>query len=196
MIAHLSGVLLHRHPARIVLDVHGVGYELQVPVGTYTQLPAAGAAVALHVYTQVRDDAIQLFGFATAAEKLLFEKLITVNGVGPKLALAILSGLSPAALGAALRAGDLARLTAIPGVGKKTAERLVFELRDKLSAPAADDASPTPSPTPAADDVVSALVNLGYAPVLAQKAVQRALLAHPEAGFDQLFAFCMKTVGG
>ncbi|HUX66191.1 MAG TPA: Holliday junction branch migration protein RuvA [Terriglobales bacterium] len=195
MIAYLSGMLRHRHPARIVLDVHGVGYELQVPVGTYTQLPETGAAVALHVHTQVRDDAIQLFGFATAGEKLLFEKLITVNGVGPKLGLAILSGLSPEALGAALRAGDLARLSSIPGVGKKTAERLVVELRDKMPAGAGEEAGAAAG-TPAAEDVVSALVNLGYPPALAQKAAQRALQAHPGAGFDQLFAFCMKTVGG
>src|SRR6185312_13124911 len=130
------------HPSRIVLDVHGVGYELQVPVGTYSQLPAVGAAVSLLVHTQVREDAIQLFG-----------KLITVNGVGPKLALAILSGLSPEALVTALRQADHARLTAIPGVGKKTAERLVVELRDKLAALAAapPEATATAPRTPAAE---------------------------------------------
>lgn len=196
MIAYLSGVLRQRHPSRIVLDVHGVGYELQVPVGTYSQLPAVGAAVSLLVHTQVREDAIQLFGFAAEGEKQLFEKLITVNGVGPKLALAILSGLSPEALVTALRQADHARLTAIPGVGKKTAERLVVELRDKLAALAAapPEATATAPRTPAAEDVVSALVNLGYAPPLATKAVQRALQQHPEAGFDALFVLCMKSM--
>jgi Holliday junction DNA helicase RuvA len=192
MIAHLHGTLLHRQPTTLVLDVHGVGYEVQVPVGTYAQLPAPGSAVALHIYTQVRDDAIQLYGFATAGEKRLFEQLITVNGVGPKLGLAILSGLAPEALGAALRAGDHARLTAIPGVGKKTAERLVVELRDKIPELAGVEAAPAAAG--AAADVVSALVNLGYAAAQAEKAVQRALQASPDATFDRLFALCMKTM--
>lgn len=194
MIAYLSGVLLHRHPARIVLDVHGVGYELQVPVGTFTQLPPPGAPVALHVHTQVRDDAIQLFGFATAAEKQLFEKLITVNGVGPKLALAILSGLAPEDLGAAIRSGDHVRLVAIPGVGKKTAERLVVELRDKIPAALEGAAAATLPAGGPAEDVVSALTNLGYPAHLAAKAVQRALAAHPAASFDELFKQCMKVI--
>lgn len=191
MIAYLQGTLLHRQPTTLVLDVHGVGYEVQVPVGTYTQLPAPGSAVALHIYTQVRDDAIQLYGFATTVEKRLFEKLITVNGVGPKLGLAILSGLAPEALGAALRAGDHARLTAIPGVGKKTAERLVVELRDKIPELAEVESAPAAGP---AADVVSALVNLGYAAAQAEKAVQRALQASPGADFDRLFALCMKNM--
>lgn len=194
MIAHLSGHLLQRHPSRIVLDVHGVGYELHVSVATYSQLPAAGQAVALHVHTQVRDDAIQLFGFATPDEKLLFEKLITVNGVGPKLALAILSGLSPERLGEAIRQSDHARLTAIPGVGKKTAERLVVELRDKMPAFAPGDTPVAALAAGPAEDVLSALVNLGYPAPLAAKAVQRALLAHPEASFDDLFLLCMKSL--
>lgn len=192
MIARLSGTLLERQPGRIVLDVHGVGYEVQVPVPTFAQLPAVGAALTLLVHTHVREDAMQLYGFATPAEKQLFEKLITVNGVGPRLALAILSGLAPEALGAAIRQGDLARLTAIPGVGRKTAERLVVELRDKLPA-ALETAAAAPLPG-AAEDVVSAMVNLGYAEALAAKAVARALEAHPEASFDQLFALCMKAM--
>ncbi|MGH9480995.1 MAG: Holliday junction branch migration protein RuvA [Terriglobales bacterium] len=195
MIAHLSGKLLRRHPSGIVLEVQGVGYELQVPVGTYAQLPEPGAAASLHVHTHVREDAIQLFGFASPAEKQLFEKLITVNGIGPKLALGILSGLPAEVLGAALRTGDLTRLTAIPGVGKKTAERLVVELRDKM--PAVLDGAVGPAAVAgAADDVLSALVNLGYAPALASKTVQRAAQARPEANFDQLFAACMQGLGG
>ncbi len=192
MIAFLQGTLLHRQPAALVLDVHGVGYEVQVPVGTYAQLPAPGHAVALHIYTQVREDSIQLFGFASAGEKRLFEKLITVNGVGPKLGLAILSGLPPQALGAALRAGDIARLTAVPGVGKKTAERLVVELRDKV--PELDGGAAAPASAGPAADVVSALVNLGYAAAQAEKSVQRAVHAHPDADFDLLFALCMKSM--
>jgi Holliday junction DNA helicase RuvA len=192
MIAYLQGTLLQRQPAMLVLDVHGVGYEVQVPVGTYARLPPLGSTVALHIHTQVRDDSIQLYGFGSPGEKSLFEKLITVNGVGPKLGLAILSGLAPEALGTALRAGDHARLTAIPGVGKKTAERLVLELRDKLSELAGAEAAPLAAGP--AGDVVSALVNLGYAPAQAERAVQRALQASPEAGFDHLFALCMKNM--
>jgi len=196
VIAHLRGTLISRHPARIVVEVHGVGYEVQVPVGTFAQLPHQGDEAALHIHTHVREDAMLLFGFATATEKRLFEKLITVNGVGPKLALAILSGLAPEELGRALRASDYARLTAIPGVGKKTAERLVVELRDKIAAsPDAEQATAAPAPGTAAEDVVSALVNLGYAPPLAQRAVQRALQQHPDSDFDRLFAACMKGIG-
>jgi Holliday junction DNA helicase RuvA len=194
VIAHLEGTLLERHPARIILDVHGVGYELQVPVGTFTALPAAGGRAALHVHTQVRDDAILLFGFATPAEKQLFEKLISVNGVGPKMALAILSGLPLEALAAAIRQADHARLTAIPGVGKKTAERLVVELRDKIpTGLVSDTAAAAPLAGPA-EEVLSALVNLGYAPPAAEKAVQRALQQHAAASFDELFMLCMKSL--
>lgn len=194
MIAHLKGVVLARHPARIVLDVHGVGYELQVPVSTYARLPEVGAAVALFVHTQVREDAIQLFGFADAAEKAVFEKLITVNGVGPKLALAILSGLPAEALTAAIRGGDHARLTAIPGIGKKTAERLVVELRDKLAAVPEAGLPAATVPGGPGDDVASALVNLGYPAPVAAKVVQKALAAHPGASFDALFLACMKAL--
>ncbi|MGH9412908.1 MAG: Holliday junction branch migration protein RuvA [Terriglobales bacterium] len=193
MIAWLQGAVRERQPNRMVLDVHGVGYELQIPVSTYAQLPPVGAEAALHTYTHVREDAIQLFGFATTLEKQIFEKLISVNGVGPKLALAILSGLAPAAFAAALQTGDLARLTAIPGVGRKTAERLVVELRDKIAAvaPAAAAAAALSGP---AEDVLSALVNLGYAEPLARKAVERARATRPGAGFDDLFAACMKAL--
>lgn len=193
MIAWLQGVLRERQPGRVLLDVHGVGYELQIPVGTYTQLPSQGAEAALHVYTHVREDALQLFGFATAAEKQVFEKLISVNGVGPKLALAILSGLAPDALAAAVHAGDLARLTSIPGVGRKTAERLVVELRDKLAAVAPEVAAAAALSGPA-EDVLSALLNLGYAEPSARKAVERARASRPDAGFDELFAACMKAL--
>ncbi|HET9785376.1 MAG TPA: Holliday junction branch migration protein RuvA [Terriglobales bacterium] len=193
MIAYLNGVVRERHAARVVLEVHGVGYELQVPTRTFQQLPAPGAAAAVFVHTHVREDAIQLFGFAAAAERELFERLIAVNGVGPKMGLAILSVLAPDDLARAVQSNDLARLTTIPGVGKKTAERLVIELRDKLPA-VAPGAAAAVAITGAGEDVLSALVNLGYAPAPAAQAVQRALQKHPDAGFDQLFTACMKAL--
>ena len=197
MIAYLKGVLLERHPAGLVIDIHGVGYLVQVPVSTYARLPRVGGSVELHVHTQVREDAIQLYGFAIAEEKRLFERLIAVNGVGPKLALAILSGLPAESLSAAIRSGDLARLTAIPGIGRKTAERLVVELRDKL--PAAESSAGGPAATPTggvADDVISALVNLGYPAPSAAQAVQRVLQSGPDGprDFDSLFLQCMKAL--
>ncbi|MGH9488457.1 MAG: Holliday junction branch migration protein RuvA [Terriglobales bacterium] len=195
MIAYLRGVVRERRPGRVVLDVQGVGYELQVPLGAWARLPPEGAESSLHVHTHVREDAIQLFGFASEAEKQVFEKLITVNGVGPKVALAILSGLAPGALAAAVQAGDHARLTAVPGVGRKTAERLVIELRDKLGGGTDIDSATEPAAlTGPAADVVSALVNLGYADLLARQAVQRARAARPQAGFDELFTACMKSL--
>lgn len=194
MIAYLNGVVRERRPARVVLEVHGVGYELQVPARTFQQLPALGAAAAVFVHTHVREDAIQLFGFATVAERGLFERLIAVNGVGPKMGLAILSVLSPDELARAVQTNDLARLTTIPGVGKKTAERLVIELRDKLPAVAPEAAAAAAPVTGAGEDVLSALVNLGYAQASAAQAVQRALQKHPYAGFDQLFTACMKAL--
>lgn len=192
MIARLNGILIERQPGRVVVETHGVGYELQIPVSTYSQLPPAGAAVTLLVHTHVREDALQLYGFSTAAEKLLFERLISVSGIGPRLAVALLGGLAAHELAAAIRHGDWARLTSIPGVGKKTAERLVVELRDKMPRELADSPPPTLTGTP--EDVLSALVNLGYPQPAAAKAVQRAAQAHPDASFDQLFAQCMKAM--
>lgn len=193
MIARLSGTLIERQPGRVVVDAHGVGYELIIPVSTFAQLPPTGALVVLLVHTHVREDALLLFGFATPAEKQLFEKLIAVNGIGPRLAVALLGGLAADELAAAIRNGDLARLTTIPGVGKKTAERLVVELRDKMPQALAASA-PTTALTAGAEDVLSALLNLGYPQPAAFKAVQRALHLQPEAGFDQLFALCMKAM--
>lgn len=197
MIAHLNGTLIERTPSRVILDVGGVGYEVLVSVATFAQLPQLGERCTLAIYTNVREDAIQLFGFAGAREKGLFEKLITVSGIGPKLAQSILSGVTPEDLAAAIRQSNLARLTAIPGIGKKTAERVVVELRDKLAAePEAGAAAPASAVTGAAEDVLSALVNLGYSQPVAEKAVQRALNRTPEAGFDRLFKECMKLIGG
>ena len=198
MIAFLRGILLERTPNRVVLDVHGVGYELLIPVSTFQCLPAAGAEVALHAYTQAREDALQLFGFGTAREKAIFERLLSVSGVGPRMALAALSGLSVTELAAAIAASDLARLTAVPGIGKKTAERICVELRDKVAEWAAAEAPAQPSaPLPAAaEEVLSALVNLGYARPLAEKAVRRASERQPAAaGFEELFKRSLQTIG-
>ncbi len=194
MIAYLRGTLLERTPGRLVIDVHGVGYELLIPVSTFSQLPAAGQLVSLQVYTHVREDAIQLFGFGSNAEKALFEKLLSVNGVGPKVALGVLSGLPAPELAAAISRGDLARLTAIPGVGKKTAERLVMELRDKMGPLQAAAEEPAAHLGGAAEEVLSALLNLGYPKALAEKALSRISAAMPEADFDTLFKECMKKM--
>ncbi|HOK44692.1 MAG TPA: Holliday junction branch migration protein RuvA, partial [Bryobacteraceae bacterium] len=136
MIAHLRGTLLEKHPNQAVVEAGGVGYDVAIPVSTYSALPEAGREVTLRIYTHVREDTLALFGFLTREEKLLFERLISVSGIGPKLAITVLSGLPAADLSAAVRAGDVNRLTRIPGVGKKTAERIVLELRDKLPASA------------------------------------------------------------
>lgn len=164
MIAHLSGTLLEKHVQRLVVDVSGVGYEVLVPLSTLYAVGEPGGRVSLGIYTRVTDDAIQLYGFHTSLERTLFERLIGVNGVGPKLALAVLSGIEPAELVRAVRQADVARLTRTPGIGRKTAERLVLELKDRL--PAALGAS-ADVPRPAGgddvrDDIMSALVNLGY----------------------------------
>lgn len=134
MIGHLRGTVLEKHPNEVVIEAAGVGYEVHIPISTYTTLPGAGAAVALRIHTHVREDALVLFGFATAEEKAVFEKLISVSGIGPRLGITVLSGLPTADLIGAIRTGDVARLVRIPGVGKKTAERIVLELKDKLAA--------------------------------------------------------------
>src|SRR5271169_2812331 len=146
MIAHLSGTLLEKHPNLVILDVHGVGYEVTIPVSAFSSLPEKGQPVELHIHTHVREDALTLFGFASTADKALFEKLITVSGIGPKLAITTLGGLTAPDLVAAIRSGAIEQLVRIPGVGKKTAERMVVELRDKLDLaglPARPDAGPS-----------------------------------------------------
>ena len=196
MIAHLRGRVLHSEPGSCILDCNGVGYQVAVSIPTYAALPAPGGEAALHIYTQVREDTLALFGFADPREKRLFERLITVSGVGPRLALTILSGLSMEETVGAIRAQDHARLTRIPGVGKRLAERLAVELKEKLDdlqerAPAKAAAS-----APAGEDVLSALVNLGYNRAAAQKALDAALARTPEAGahFDALFRAAMLLI--
>ncbi|HEX4005432.1 MAG TPA: Holliday junction branch migration protein RuvA [Acidobacteriaceae bacterium] len=195
MIAHLRGRLFAKRPGQAIVDAGGVGYDVTISVPTFTALPAEGAEVALHIHTQVREDTLALYGFLERDEKRLFERLITVSGVGPKLAVTILSGLNPERTVAAIRAQDHATLTLIPGVGKKLAERLVVELKEKL-----DDLAAAPVAAgvaaPAAEDVLSALVNLGYQRSAAQKAIETAVAKDKAAGenFDELFRAALKVI--
>jgi Holliday junction DNA helicase RuvA len=187
VIAHLSGALLEKHLQRLVVDVGGVGYDVHVPLSTFYAAGEPGSTVRLRVHTHVRDDAIQLFGFMTALELVLFERLIGVSGIGPKVALAVLSGIEPNELVRAIRSGDIARLTRIPGIGKKTAERMVVELRDRLpegAEPAVDDAVPEGDDVRA--DVLSALANLGYQVHTVEKTVDRVLDGSDERDFESV----------
>jgi Holliday junction DNA helicase RuvA len=185
MIAHLRGRLISKHPNQAIVEAAGVGYDVTITVPTFSDLPALGSEVALHVHTHVREDAIALFGFLRAEEKQLFEKLITVSGIGPKLAITILSGMATAEMVGAIRGNDFARLTRIPGIGKKTAERMCVELRDKLDAFGAPQAAVTVSAIE--EDVISALTNLGYQRVIAEKAVERAAQSAGRENFDVIF---------
>src|SRR5208283_745011 len=186
MIAHLRGTLLAKRPNQAIVETHGVGYDVAISVPTFTEMPAAGAEVALHIHTHVREDALSLYGFLRLAEKQLFEKLLTVSGIGPKLAITILSGMPVDEMAEAIRGGDLARLTRIPGIGKKTAERMVLELRDKLAAGGTPEASAAQA-SPVEEDVISALVNLGYQRAAADKALLAALAGKSSQSFDALF---------
>jgi len=188
MIAFLRGRVLDKHPNRLIVDVQGVGYEVHVPLSTYYEVGDAGADVSLRVHTHVREDALLLYGFLTVLEQQVFERLIGISGIGPKLAIAVLSGIEARELIGAVQRGDVARLTAIPGIGKKTAERIVLELRDRLQqlagAPSAEAAAPSPGDR-LRDDLVSALLNLGYHRPQAEKAVEATLTSGGELGFEQ-----------
>jgi Holliday junction DNA helicase RuvA len=186
LIARLKGTLVDKTPNRVVIDVAGVGYDVLVPLSTFYGLGDAGADVALRVHTHVREDVIALYGFSSALEQELFERLIAINGIGPKLALAVLSGIDPGELVRAIRTQDVARLTRIPGVGKKTAERIGLELKDRLpAAPAPPDAFAAPGDD-RRTDLLSALTNLGYKGAVAEKAVDAVLKKTPGAPFEQL----------
>jgi holliday junction DNA helicase RuvA len=185
MIAHLRGRLLEKRPNHVVVETGGVGYEVAISVPTFSSLPAAGSEVALHIYTHVREDLIALYGFLRPAEKQLFEKLIAVSGIGPKLAITALSGMPADELTEAIRSNDVGRLTRVPGIGRKTAERLVLELRDKLPFPGTGEIAVPPPGTAVEEDVLSALLNLGYPRAAAEKAVSAA--AKNEQGFDAMF---------
>ena len=189
MIGYLQGRLLDSGPERVLLDVGGVGYEVHIPLSTFYELEKQGAErVALYIHTHLREDEIALFGFASVREKQLFEKLLGVGGIGPRLARVILSGMPPDDLISALAGGDLGRLATIPGVGKKTAERMVLELREKMRELVATSSTvpPTTPAAPAVDDVVSALINLGYKASLAERAVADARRERPDAAFHEL----------
>jgi Holliday junction DNA helicase RuvA len=207
VIAHLRGQILYKIPNYVVIDCGGVGYELAISVATYTELREVGAEAILHVHTHVREDALQLFGFHDVTEKRLFEKLLTISGIGPKLAITVLSGISAERLVGAIRGGDHATLTRIPGIGKKTAERVVLELKDKLDDMAgftAEGVVVRPSLGAMEEDVLSALTNLGYPRPVAQKAVELALKEPgmqdtaaklgPAGYFEHLFRAAMAAV--
>jgi Holliday junction DNA helicase RuvA len=186
VIARLSGTVLEKHPNRVVVDVAGVGYDVQVPLSTFYGLGDPGAGVTLRVHTHVREDVIALYGFASPLEQDLFERLISISGIGPKRALAVLSGIDPGELVRAIRTQDVARLTRIPGVGKKTAERIGLELKDRLPHTAAPGAPPETSESGGLrDDLLSALANLGYQRAGAEKAVDTVLKKTPDASFEQ-----------
>jgi Holliday junction DNA helicase RuvA len=201
MISYLRGALLEKHPNQVIVDVQGVGYELTIPVTTFSTLPEAGSEVRLRVHTHVREDAISLFGFSTPAEKTLFEKLISVSGIGPKLAVTVLSGLAASDLVAAIRAGQTEQLVRIPGVGKKTAERMIVELRDKLETfgAVATAAGMTGKGTKPAfsgeeEDVISGLMNIGAQRSAAEAAVVKAKKEAPDEEFDALFRRALRLL--
>jgi holliday junction DNA helicase RuvA len=187
MIASLRGKLLAKHPNQAIVETSGVGYDVTITVPTFSDLPSTGSEVMLHIHTHVREDMLALYGFLLVAEKRLFEKLITVSGIGPKLAITILSGMAADEMTAAIRGNDIARLTRIPGIGKKTAERMVLELRDKLPAESGETVPPSLLGA-VEEDVLSALLNLGYQRPVAEKVVT-ALSKNGKSGvpFDAMF---------
>jgi Holliday junction DNA helicase RuvA len=189
MIAYLRGTVRFKRASRVVIDAGGVGYDVIIPVSTFYTLEEEGRETALHIHTHVREDALALYGFATRLEQDLFERLIGVSGIGPKVGLAVLSGIEPVDLIRAIERGDLARLTAIPGVGKKTSERIVLELKDRLPrVEVAAMGGPAPAveqPVLLRDDLLSALINLGYHRPLAEHAVDAAIKRTPEGDFER-----------
>jgi Holliday junction DNA helicase RuvA len=187
VIAYLRGRIFEKQPNRLVVDVDGVGYDVSVPLSTFYGLGDPGSDIALRIHTHVREDALALYGFATRLEQELFERLISVSGIGPKLALAVLSGIEPPDFIRAIERSDIARLTAIPGVGKKTAERIVLELKDRLprAQPAMVASGTNVDSAEQRHDVLSALMNLGYHRPLAEKAVESAIKATPDGDFER-----------
>jgi Holliday junction DNA helicase RuvA len=198
VIAFLRGRIIDKHPNRLIVDVQGVGYDVHVPLSTYYDVGDEGEDVMLRVHTHVREDALLLYGFLTVLEQQVFERLIGISGIGPKLAIAVLSGIDARELIGAVQRSDLARLTAIPGIGKKTAERIVLELRDRLkqlAAPQAAGAASSASPADRVrDDLVSALVNLGYHRPQAENTVESALKSDPDLGFEQALRRVLKDL--
>jgi Holliday junction DNA helicase RuvA len=187
MIAQLRGTLLSKRPNQAIVDVGGVGYDVTISVPAFADLPTPGNEVSLHIHTHVREDMIALYGFLRLSEKHLFEKLITVSGIGPKLAITILSGMDAGDLAAAIRGNDVARLTRIPGIGKKTAERMVLELRDKLPLDSVGAEKTTNVPGGISEDVISALMNLGYQRAVAEKALAGISKSDSSQSFEVMF---------
>lgn len=191
MIAHLRGILLEKHPNQAIVEAGGVGYDVTIPISTYTALGEPGSEVRLRIHTQVREDAIALFGFTTIEEKTLFEKLTSVTGIGPKLAITVLSGIRAADLVQTIRTGDVPSLVRVPGIGKKTAERIVLELRDKLATLGGGSALPKTAAAaimePVEADVISALTNLGAQQAAAELAVRKAVQGGAAKEFEPLF---------
>jgi len=192
MIARLSGKVLEKHPNRVIVDVSGVGYDVQVPLSTFYGCGEPGAAIALRIHTHVREDQLALYGFATDLELVMFEKLIAVSGIGPKLALSVLSGIEPRDLVGAIQRTDLARLTVIPGVGKKTAERMCVELRDRL--PKMIEAATGSVADSVRDDLVSALANLGYHRQAIDKSLDKLLNTKEEQRFEDVLRAALKDL--
>jgi holliday junction DNA helicase RuvA len=192
MIARLFGRIADKHPNRLIVDVGGVGYDVQVPLSTYYVSSEVGAEMALRIHTHVREDQLALYGFATDLELTMFEKLIAVSGIGPKLALSVLSGIEPRDLVGAIQRNDLARLTAIPGVGKKTAERMCVELRDRL--PKAIEASPGSAEDSLREDLISGLANLGYHRQAIDKALDKLLAGSGERRFEDVLRAALKEL--
>jgi holliday junction DNA helicase RuvA len=196
MIGFLRGRVFDKQPNRVTVDVQGVGYELIVPLSTFYEIGDVGADVALRVHTHVREDALQLFGFLTDLERQLFERLIGISGIGPKLAVAVLSGIEPREFVTAVNRGDVARLTRVPGIGKKTAERMVLELKDRLQALHApiEERADSPPDGKLRADLVSALQNLGYHRPQAEKAIETTLAATPDFTFEQALKSALREL--
>jgi holliday junction DNA helicase RuvA len=197
MIAHLRGRLLEKHPNRVIVDVNGVGYDVHVPLSTFYEMAEPGDEIALRIHTHVREDALVLYGFATVLELQIFERLISVSGIGPKLALAVLSGIEPNELVSAIRTANVSRLTGIPGIGRKIAERIGLELKDKmasfLSAEMAASHVAAKGET-LREDVLSALINLGYHRPLAERALDAAFKKNSEAGFENTLKHALREL--
>ena len=197
MIAFLRGRILDKQPNRIIVDVQGVGYEVHVPLSTYYDVGDEGTETALRVHTHVREESLQLYGFLTTLEQQLFERLIAISGIGPKLAISVLSGIEPGELVSAVQRADVARLTGIPGIGRKTAERIVLELKDRLAqlaVPAGVGKSAAPTGNRLRDNVLSALQNLGYHRPLVEKAVDSALASTSATSFEQALKAALRQL--
>jgi Holliday junction DNA helicase RuvA len=195
MIGYLKGVLLGKNPSSVLLDVNGVGYQVTIPVSTFYDLPDEGSALSLYIYTHVREDILALYGFRTTREKKLFEKLIGVTGIGPKMAISFLSGMTAEELIPAIQRQDIARLATIPGVGRKTAERVTMELRDQISSLLSEVGAKATAEKPMQEDLISALTNLGYHRTLAERAVKAALeKASADAAFEDLLKQSLQSI--